>query len=95
MACLSTCGSEGLGGKGGIPPCYSSSTIFFCIMTGRNFFSGSTVHHWKSDSQDIVARNVKTVSSQKITCLFSLPAGEVKGTWDIVVKNTDGAFTVR
>jgi hypothetical protein len=56
----------------------------------------------KSGSQDIAARNVKTVSGEKITCLFALPAGAVKGTWDIAVKNPDGktankrrAFMVR
>ena len=59
-------------------------------MTGRNFFSGSTVHHWKSGSWDIITQNVKAVSEEKITCLFSLPTGAVKGVWDIIVKNPDG-----
>ncbi|MCX6694328.1 MAG: PKD domain-containing protein [Methanomicrobiales archaeon] len=80
----------------------AGKTVTITSLAGRNFYPNAKVFLKRDGANAIAARNVKVISPQKITCLFSLPAGTTKGKWDVVVRNPDsatgekdGAFTVR
>ncbi|MCX6693064.1 MAG: IPT/TIG domain-containing protein [Methanomicrobiales archaeon] len=80
----------------------AGKNVTITSLSGRNFTQNAKVFLKKAGLNAIAARNVKVVSSGKITCLFMLPIGTAKRKWDVVVKNPDGtagekdgAFTVR
>ncbi|MCX6693067.1 MAG: IPT/TIG domain-containing protein [Methanomicrobiales archaeon] len=73
----------------------AGNTVTITNLAGKNFSQNAKVFLKRYISNSLVARNVKVVSSQKITCLFSLSAKTAKGKWDVVVKNQDGKTGVK
>jgi hypothetical protein len=72
----------------------AGSTISITDLDGSNFQSGATVTLMKSGYRNITATNVNVWSSTLITCTFSLPSNVDSGSWDVVVTNPDGQYSI-
>ncbi len=66
----------------------NSGSLNITELTGTGFLTGATVKLTKSGQNDIIAFDVRVVSSAKITCTFDLNGREL-GTWNVVVTNPD------
>jgi hypothetical protein len=78
----------------------STGPVNITNLGGANFQPGAVVKLSKIGQSDIIATNVVTVSSSKITCTFDL-TGAASGAWNVTVINPDtlsgtlpAAFTV-
>ena len=62
-------------------------------ITGTGFMSGATVKLTKAGESDIIATNIVVNSPTSINCKIELPLqGKHKGSWNVVVTNSDGQF---
>ena len=59
------------------------------VITGSNFQNGATVKLTRSSRADIVASPVVLRSSTEMQCFFNIPT-DSRGSWNVVVTNTDG-----
>jgi hypothetical protein len=76
-------------------------TVNVTDIAGTNFYGTPTVRLMKPGQTDVVATNVNTVSSTKLTCTFTVPFSAGLGRWNLSVENPDSqgataanAFTI-
>jgi PKD repeat protein/C1A family cysteine protease len=67
----------------------TGAVVVISDLAGTNYTSPMTVLLTKSGSPDIVATSVVVASSTRISCQFDF-IGAAVGTWDVVVRNSDG-----
>ncbi len=63
-------------------------------LTGTNFQSGASVTLMKSGSPNITTSNVMVRSPTLITCTVLPALDATPGSWDVVVTNPDGQYSV-
>jgi len=71
----------------------NNEVIGITNLAGSNFMIGATVQLVKENETNITTINGPIVEPTKILCFFDLNAKAV-GTWDVVVTNTDGQYSV-
>jgi PKD repeat protein len=72
----------------------AGTLISITELTGTNFQSGASVTLMKSGSPNITAGNVIVRSPTLITCTVLPALDATPGSWDVVVTNPDGQYSV-
>jgi hypothetical protein len=68
----------------------AGTTTGWITLSGTNYRSGATVKLQKPGQSDITSGSVWVYGSTMIMCNFAIPVTATKGSWDIVVTNSDG-----
>jgi hypothetical protein len=74
---------------------WHGSTVSIRNLAGSGFQTGARIELTKPGLPVITAKNVKIVSSSKITCSFTIPSRAKTGYRDVAITNPDGGtFTM-